>query len=711
MHRPISSSFPSGHAASAFTAAMLLSDSPAAPFWFAPGGRSSPPAGSTRACTTPPTSWPAPRSASRSVRSLAGSCRSGRSLRPLRTTEPSPEIADPAGRVSWGHTAHRTREVHRGPFDRRHLRLPVPLRLQRQRGGGRRPARRERRRLPLRALLARPGARRRRRARDVGPRTVRVGNAACCRCSTASRCATRSPTSSSTPTWRCSRPATTTASSSTTKRCCATRWPSAGLDPDAVAEEAHSGRPLKTLATEHTEAVEQLGGVRGPHLHRGRRVGVRAIHGARTCRRPRAHARTAPVDRLNEFKRTAHRSLTVGQCVGLGGTRPPRRRTPRSPGSRHARCVQPLVEIADVDVQRRRVVGQLHQLPGPRRRRRVGEQVDERDDREDATATGRARRHGRRVEPGGQREQLRRFVGVEHATPRRRRPGSQGRAQPPRTHASARRGSRHAGSTLGRMRALTITADPSTRASRSDPNRSRRRVRWWFAGPRRRAQPRRPRPGRGRVPGPGRFTARHPRSGVRGHRDRGGRARTPSGGLQPDRTWATGCSASPVAGRRPNCSRCPPRSARRCPTRLDLVAAGGVPETFVTAHDAMVTQARARAGRDGAHPRRRIGGRHHRAAARPKRWAAPSSAPPAPPTSSRSAEALGLDHARARARELDPARSGRRDHRRGGARRCGGRAGGRGLLRGRRARRALAGTHRAHQLAGRATGPRSTSGR
>ncbi len=35
MHRPISSSFPSGHAASAFTAAMLLRDSPAAPLWFA----------------------------------------------------------------------------------------------------------------------------------------------------------------------------------------------------------------------------------------------------------------------------------------------------------------------------------------------------------------------------------------------------------------------------------------------------------------------------------------------------------------------------------------------------------------------------------------------------------------------------------------------------------------------------------------------------
>jgi membrane-associated phospholipid phosphatase len=35
MHRPISSSFPSGHAATAFTAAMLLRDSPWAPAYFA----------------------------------------------------------------------------------------------------------------------------------------------------------------------------------------------------------------------------------------------------------------------------------------------------------------------------------------------------------------------------------------------------------------------------------------------------------------------------------------------------------------------------------------------------------------------------------------------------------------------------------------------------------------------------------------------------
>ena len=35
MHRPVTSSFPSGHAASAFTAAVLLADSPLAPAYFA----------------------------------------------------------------------------------------------------------------------------------------------------------------------------------------------------------------------------------------------------------------------------------------------------------------------------------------------------------------------------------------------------------------------------------------------------------------------------------------------------------------------------------------------------------------------------------------------------------------------------------------------------------------------------------------------------
>jgi undecaprenyl-diphosphatase len=38
MHRPLTSSFPSGHAASAFTAATLLAGGPATPLWFALAG-------------------------------------------------------------------------------------------------------------------------------------------------------------------------------------------------------------------------------------------------------------------------------------------------------------------------------------------------------------------------------------------------------------------------------------------------------------------------------------------------------------------------------------------------------------------------------------------------------------------------------------------------------------------------------------------------
>ena len=51
----------------------------------------------------------------------------------------------------------------------------------------------------------------------------------------------------------------------------------------------------KTLAAEHTEAVDTLGGVRRADLHRRRRGRVRPLHGARPRRRPRAGARPARV--------------------------------------------------------------------------------------------------------------------------------------------------------------------------------------------------------------------------------------------------------------------------------------------------------------------------------------------------------------------------------------------------------------------------------
>ncbi len=71
-----------------------------------------------------------------------------------------------------------------------------------------------------------------------------------------------------------------------------------GLDPDAVAEEVASGRPVKALEAEHTEAVDALRRLRRPHGHRGRRGRVRPHDGAGQRRRlrprPRARAQHPP---------------------------------------------------------------------------------------------------------------------------------------------------------------------------------------------------------------------------------------------------------------------------------------------------------------------------------------------------------------------------------------------------------------------------------
>ena len=64
MHRPISSSFPSGHATSAFTAAMLLAGGPGHARVVRARSRGRRRAGCTPRCTTRPTSSPARRSAS-----------------------------------------------------------------------------------------------------------------------------------------------------------------------------------------------------------------------------------------------------------------------------------------------------------------------------------------------------------------------------------------------------------------------------------------------------------------------------------------------------------------------------------------------------------------------------------------------------------------------------------------------------------------------
>lgn len=79
---------------------------------------------------------------------------------------------------------------------------------------------------------------------------------------------------------------------------------SAGLDVDAVAEEAWSGRPLKTLAAEHTEQVDRFNAFGVPTFIEGdEAVFIRFME------RNRADDLVRALDlldwtRLNEFKRT-----------------------------------------------------------------------------------------------------------------------------------------------------------------------------------------------------------------------------------------------------------------------------------------------------------------------------------------------------------------------------------------------------------------------
>ena len=79
---------------------------------------------------------------------------------------------------------------------------------------------------------------------------------------------------------------------------------SAGLDPDAVAEEAHSGRPLKALAAEHTEAVDRWSVFGVPTYIEGEEaVFVRFMERGRVDDLERM-LELLEFTRLNEFKRT-----------------------------------------------------------------------------------------------------------------------------------------------------------------------------------------------------------------------------------------------------------------------------------------------------------------------------------------------------------------------------------------------------------------------
>jgi predicted DsbA family dithiol-disulfide isomerase len=77
-----------------------------------------------------------------------------------------------------------------------------------------------------------------------------------------------------------------------------------GLDADAVAEEAHSGRPLKTLATEHSEAVDRWSVFGVPTYIEGEEaVFVRFMERGRVDDLERV-LDMLQWSRLNEFKRT-----------------------------------------------------------------------------------------------------------------------------------------------------------------------------------------------------------------------------------------------------------------------------------------------------------------------------------------------------------------------------------------------------------------------
>jgi len=78
----------------------------------------------------------------------------------------------------------------------------------------------------------------------------------------------------------------------------------AGLDPDAVADEVASGRPLKTLATEHSEAVDRWAVFGVPtYIEGDEAVFVRFMERGRVDDLERA-LELLQWTRLNEFKRT-----------------------------------------------------------------------------------------------------------------------------------------------------------------------------------------------------------------------------------------------------------------------------------------------------------------------------------------------------------------------------------------------------------------------
>ena len=170
--------------------------------------------------------------------------------------------------------------------------------------------------------------------------------------------------------------------------------------------------------------------------------------------------------------------------------------------------------------------------------------------------------HGKRFLPGWRVSAI--FSVSSRTNPARRIAGQ--RCEYPREHAR-----RHDPRRLDRRRGPPGSGAPDGRAARPRP--------------RRRPQRRRHPPARRRLSGAARLAARHPRP--RAGR-RGRRARPPA---SPASSPAIASWRSSAAAARPSSRVVHERAAMPVPDELDWTAAGGVPEAFTTAHDALFTQA------------------------------------------------------------------------------------------------------------------------
>ena len=246
LRRPVTSSFPSGHATAAFCAATLLGGGAG---WYALA------AGRGRDPRLRP---PAPR------------LRRGRGRR----------VRSRSRRRASAHGARAGHDGRRpgGPPDdatlRRELRLPVPLRPQRPRGRRGRIARGARLGRAVPRVLARPGARQRGRAARLGATPRRTGHRRA-RARVGHRGARRVPR----PLPRRARRAFAARHDQGEKiaeeSVLRAAIGSVGLDPDAVAAEVASGRPARDARRRAHRSGEAVRDVRRADVRRRRTRRVR----------------------------------------------------------------------------------------------------------------------------------------------------------------------------------------------------------------------------------------------------------------------------------------------------------------------------------------------------------------------------------------------------------------------------------------------------